>query len=154
MTKPSFIKFLLLSLVLASSVYAGIQFQNKKKTNDSAESNVVVLELFTSQGCSSCPSADKVLGDYAVAQNPTIIPLAFHIDYWDHIGWKDPFSQHQFSERQRAYAENLNSNVYTPQLIINGKYQLVGSKSQAIEQNIKKQLLFTNLLFHLDFLHL
>jgi hypothetical protein len=101
----------------------------------------VVMELFTSQGCSSCPPADKVLAKYAMLDNPNIIPLAFHVDYWNYIGWKDPFSKVQFSERQRHYGKLLNAQgVYTPQLIINGKYQLIGSKESEISVLVEKEL--------------
>ncbi|WP_310555017.1 DUF1223 domain-containing protein [Flavobacterium sp.] len=100
-----------------------------------------VLELFTSQGCSSCPSADAVLAKYALQNNPNIIPLSFHVNYWDYMGWKDPFSKAQFTERQRKYASQLNTQGnYTPQLIINGKYELVGSKENEIERLVNKEL--------------
>ncbi len=100
-----------------------------------------VLELFTSQGCSSCPPADTVLGKYALADNPNIIPLAFHVDYWNYIGWRDPFSKAEFSGRQRDYAKKMNiEGTYTPQLIINGRYELIGSRETAIENKVNEEL--------------
>jgi hypothetical protein len=88
----------------------------------------VIVELFTSQGCSSCPPADKLIN--SLTNQKDIIPLAFHVDYWNYLGWKDPFSQPQFSERQRAYAAHTGSgSVYTPQLIVNGQKEMVGSSA-------------------------
>lgn len=86
----------------------------------------VVIELFTSQGCSSCPAADKLLME--LAQNENVIPLSFHVSYWNYLGWKDPYSSDQYTERQRAYAKKLHlSSIYTPQMIVNGTNEFVGS---------------------------
>lgn len=99
---------------------------------------VVVLELFTSQGCSSCPSADRYLlelGEKADAEN--LVPLAYHVDYWNYIGWEDPYSQPQFTQRQRTYARAWKSGrVYTPQLVINGRTHVVGSNRSGVQQEI------------------
>ncbi len=106
-------------------------------------SRTVVLELFTSQGCSSCPPADALLSrlrreDFG---GSTVIPLAYHVDYWNHLGWSDPFSSPRWSQRQNLYARALKSSqVYTPQLIINGAVQLVGSADGAIRAEIERQL--------------
>jgi hypothetical protein len=114
---------------------------HKSVKNKISARGMVVLELFTSQGCSSCPSADAVLAKYVLENNPHIIPLAFHVDYWNRLGWKDPFSQAKFTERQNTYAQAFHSdNIYTPQLIINGKCELVGSKARAIEKTIQDEL--------------
>ena len=100
-----------------------------------------VLELFTSQGCSSCPPADQILGKYAIEDNPNVIPLAFHVDYWNRLGWKDPFSKAEFSNRQREYAQQMNSeSTYTPQAIINGKHDVLGSDASAIKNKIEQEL--------------
>jgi len=98
--------------------------------------NIAVLELFTSQGCSSCPPADKLLGTYAAKKN--VIPLSFHVDYWDRLGWKDPFSSKDYSERQYMYASALKSEVYTPQLIINGLQEMIGSDVNKIDAALQK----------------
>ncbi len=99
--------------------------------------NPVVLELFTSQGCSSCPSADKLLGQYATNTDPSVIPIAFHVDYWNRLGWKDPFSAAAFSERQRNYANQLGrEGVYTPQLVVNGNREMVGSDAGAVARAV------------------
>jgi hypothetical protein len=93
--------------------------------------NPLVLELFTSQGCSSCPPADAYLGELK-RERPDILVLDFHIDYWDSLGWKDPFSLPQSTARQQAYDSLLNSEVYTPQLVIGGSRQAVGSDRDAV----------------------
>lgn len=101
---------------------------------------VVVLELFTSEDCSSCPSADRLLPELAKLDS-NIIPLSFHVDYWNRLGWTDPFSSSEYSERQRSYARQLNlESVYTPQLVVNGQYELVGSNRGKAESAIKKAL--------------
>lgn len=136
------------SIAIIAMLISSFTLQNaieKKETNKvtlrTLNNGFAVLELFTSQGCSSCPPADAVLGNYALENNPNIIPLAFHVDYWNYIGWKDPFSKAQFSERQRAYARMMNSQGnYTPQLIINGKRELVGSRESEINDIVASEL--------------
>lgn len=102
----------------------------------------VVVELFSSEGCSSCPSADRVLArldrDQPIA-GADVIALELHVDYWNSLGWTDPFSQAAFSARQRMHAYSTHSNgVYTPQMVIDGRSELVGSNavgaSLAIQQ--------------------
>jgi hypothetical protein len=86
---------------------------------------VVVVELYTSQGCSSCPPADEIMA--MMAMDPRILPLALHVDYWDYIGWEDAFADPRFSDRQRAYAKAIGSRtIYTPQLIIGGQERIEG----------------------------
>jgi hypothetical protein len=98
---------------------------------------VIVVELFTSQGCNSCPPADAFLGE--LARRPDVIALGFHVDYWDYIGWKDPFAQHKFTERQRGYSHLLGQRyVYTPQMVIDGRFQEVGSDRRAIDRLIHR----------------
>lgn len=97
----------------------------------------VVVELFTSQGCNSCPPADAYLGE--LAKRPDILALSWHVDYWDYIGWKDPFAQHAFTKRQHAYSRSLEQRyVYTPQMVINGQFQGIGSERDKIEQLISE----------------
>jgi hypothetical protein len=91
-----------------------------------------VLELFTSQGCNSCPPADRYLGQ--LSGRPDVVALAFHVDYWDSLGWRDRFALAQSVERQNTYAHNLHrASVYTPQLVIDGRVDAVGSDRQRIE---------------------
>jgi len=95
-----------------------------------------VLELFTSQGCSSCPAADALLGTYAA--NKRIIALSFPVDYWDYLGWKDTLAKPKFSARQKYYAkERGDGRVYTPQMVVNGRTHVVGSSAGAIDAAIE-----------------
>jgi hypothetical protein len=90
----------------------------------------VVLELFTSQSCSSCPPADALLSELG-SSTKDVIPLAYHVDYWNYLGWSDPLSSHQFSERQTGYARGMNlDGKYTPQMVIGGGWQAVGRKTK------------------------
>ncbi len=93
-----------------------------------------VLELFTSQGCSSCPPADALLGK--LAQRPDTITLAWHVDYWNYLGWKDPYADKRWTERQRDYARHLRGEVYTPAMVVNGATMLVGSDGYGVTQAI------------------
>jgi len=94
-----------------------------------------LLELFTSQGCSSCPAADKLLGDLAV--DPSLITLSAPIDYWDYLGWKDTLASPAHSARQRAYARvRGDRQVYTPQIVVNGSMHVLGSDRAAIDRVI------------------
>lgn len=98
----------------------------------------VVVELYTSQGCSSCPPADAFLGK--LAQRPDIVALGFHIDYWDYIGWKDPFGDPAHTARQRLYAASLRKRtIYTPQMVIDGVVDAVGSRWSDVERKIKQR---------------
>lgn len=108
-------------------------------TSAMAESDPVVVELFTSQGCSSCPPADKLMHD--LAQRDDVIGLALHVDYWDYIGWEDEYADPAHTLRQRAYArQGGRSMIYTPQMVINGQQDVVGAKSQDLEQLIDSHL--------------
>ncbi|HEY0223910.1 MAG TPA: DUF1223 domain-containing protein [Pseudolabrys sp.] len=94
-----------------------------------------VIELFTSQGCSSCPAADKVIGE--LAHDPTLITMSLAVDYWDYLGWKDTLALHGHSSRQRAYADTRGDReVYTPQVVVDGLVQVLGSDKAAIEKAI------------------
>jgi hypothetical protein len=96
-----------------------------------------VLELFTSQGCSSCPPADALLK--TLAQRPDIVTLAYHVDYWDYIGWTDTFGAKSNSDHQRDYAAAWNSNrIFTPELVVNGMDGLVGSRQPQVDDAIAK----------------
>jgi hypothetical protein len=99
-----------------------------------AAQSPVVLELFTSQGCSSCPPADAFLGK--LAREAGVIGLAWHVDYWNSLGWHDRFSRPEWTERQKAYAKSLNEEVYTPALVVNGAAMVVGSDKAAIRRAI------------------
>ncbi|MGB0931254.1 MAG: DUF1223 domain-containing protein, partial [Chitinophagales bacterium] len=129
---------------------------NPKPAIPSKESFAVV-ELFTSQGCSSCPPADRVLRDIideAAKTGKQVYGLSFHVDYWNYLGWKDPYSHADYSNRQRYYNQRLKSRgSYTPQMIVNGVSEFVGSKrkyanqevSYALETPAKVEIAITNL---------
>jgi hypothetical protein len=94
-----------------------------------------VVELFTSQGCSSCPPADKILGE--LARDPSVIALSMPIDYWDYLGWKDTLADSRFSARQKAYSRvRGDREVYTPQVVVNGSAHVIGSDRAGIESAI------------------
>jgi hypothetical protein len=94
-----------------------------------------VIELFTSQGCSSCPAADKVLGE--LARDPTLLTMSLPVDYWDYLGWKDTLALHGHSDRERAYADTRGDRaVFTPQVVVNGIVPVLGSDAAAIEKAI------------------
>lgn len=96
-----------------------------------AATSPAVVELFTSQGCNSCPPADAYLTE--LARQPDILALAYHIDYWDQLGWRDPFSSPAATARQRAYARTLGlTTIYTPQMVINGRVDAVGSDRRQV----------------------
>src|SRR5436305_4431744 len=94
-----------------------------------------VVELFTSQGCSSCPPADKVLGE--LANDPSVIALSLPIDYWDYLGWKDTLADSRFTARQKADSQvRGDREVYTPQVVVNGSVHVIGSDRPGIEDAI------------------
>jgi hypothetical protein len=96
----------------------------------------VVVELFTSQGCSSCPPADELLTE--LADQPGVVALSLHVDYWDYIGWKDIYASPQYTARQQRYADALNLRyVYTPQIVIDGRINVVGSHHAEVRDAIE-----------------
>lgn len=114
----------LLSLTLAALLFSA-----------SAFARPVVVELFTSQGCSSCPPADEYLGE--LARRPNIIALAYHVDYWDELGWKDRFSIPEATRRQQGYVKRLSrAGAFTPQIVVSGDTSLVGSNRVEVQRAI------------------
>ena len=104
--------------------------------SDDLNQNPVVLELFTSQGCSSCPPADELLKEI---KSNNVIALSYHVDYWNYIGWKDPFSKEIFTNKQRKYGSKFfSSSIYTPQLVVNGKEHFVGSNRLKLKSKIEQ----------------
>lgn len=132
--------YLLLLISLTAMAVTPNKMQTEKALGDGR--GFAVLELFTSEGCSSCPPADEL---FAKIQRQTtgkdIFILAYHVDYWDYLGWKDVYSNSDFSKRQLQYGDWLKiSPVYTPQAIVNGKSQYVGSDETGILHAISAQL--------------
>lgn len=112
---------------------SGVQAQEQAK--DASLPSPVVLELYTSQGCSSCPPADALLAE--LTGDPGLIPLALHVDYWDYIGWADNFANPHYTERQKAYARAAGSRmIYTPQMIVAGTRQVEGNDPEAVASAI------------------
>ena len=126
------------AIVFTVTVLISITSFQKQNTSRIAKKPIatkgfVVMELFTSQGCSSCPAADEILGNYAKTNDGNIFPISFHVDYWNRLGWVDSFSNPAYTLRQNEYASKFNlESIYTPQLIINGQKELVGSDDEKI----------------------
>lgn len=109
------------------------------KTSDAK--GFAVVELFTSEGCSSCPSADALLGKLAAEKKKDVYVLSYHVDYWDRLGWKDAFSKPQWTARQAAYVNQFHlKSAYTPQAVINGKEEFVGSGNVQLYTSVDKEL--------------
>jgi len=129
--------------VVAMAAGAGLGHSAAPEPAKTGAQGPVVVELFTSQGCSSCPPADRLLS--RLKRDPrlagAVIPLAFHVDYWNHLGWSDPFSSSRWSQRQTDYAHAFRSNrVYTPQLVVNGHTECVGSEESEVMRRIRDAL--------------
>jgi hypothetical protein len=132
------------ALVIFAACTAATGEPTAKKTAAAkapAVTGPIVVELFTSQGCSSCPPADKLLSSLATAGkigDRAVVPLAFHVDYWNDLGWADPFSREAWTERQQRYSSTLGQGgrVYTPQLVIAGRAHVVGSNRSAVTDGI------------------
>ena len=124
----------ILLTILAATLLTGCLLNANTEDSQTAAPDVngfAVVELFTSEGCSSCPPADRVLSDLIEDYShdgKAVFALSFHVDYWNYLGWKDPFSDAKYSQRQRAYGKALGRpRVYTPQMIVNGRSEFVGS---------------------------
>jgi hypothetical protein len=128
---------------------AAIAATDARGTSLDAGQAPVVVELFTSQGCSSCPPADTLLGELAAEGN--VLALSFHVDYWDYIGWKDPFASPVFTRRQRDYQRSLGARmVYTPQMVIDGRIDVVGSRRGEVRRAIAQSATHSKLPVTID----
>jgi hypothetical protein len=132
-----------LAIFLATALYISLVLAKPAGTTGPADpGKAVVVELFTSEGCSSCPPADELLGrlrqDLA-AKNIQVIPLGFHVDYWNSLGWKDRFSSAEFSRRQEEYARSLGvDGPYTPQMVVDGAQEFVGNNAGQAQRTISE----------------
>lgn len=131
------------SLIISLSLLCSLLHAPQPKSVASFEPFALV-ELFTSQGCSSCPPADALLAETitdAEKNGKNIFALSFHVDYWNRLGWSDPFSDKSYSDRQSAYADAMQlRSIYTPQMVVNGTDELVGSNSSALNNALKTAL--------------
>jgi len=141
--RPIYIAFA--ALLLTVSVLGGVAANRQPappKLGEKGARQLVIAELFTSEGCSSCPPAEALLKHLSEEQpidGVEVIALEEHVDYWNQLGWTDPFSSRQFSERQEKYATVFhNDGVYTPQLIVDGATEVVGSRSVDVEKAMQR----------------
>ena len=110
---------------------------------ESSSGQPVLVELYTSQGCSSCPPADELMAH--LSQDPNVIALALHVDYWDYIGWKDTFADPQFTKRQKAYARAVGSRtIYTPQMIVGGRDRVEGNDPMKVSDKLRTHMTATS----------
>jgi hypothetical protein len=153
-----------IALVLALSALAVISVQYVHGASapavagrDDGSRTPVLIELFTSEGCSSCPPADALLEKLDRSQpvnGAELIVLSEHVDYWNDIGWKDPYSSHEYSERQSAYAARFGrSGIYTPQMVVDGHSELVGSDERGAIKAVENESRFVKVPLSLSGLH-
>ncbi|KPM30389.1 Hypothetical protein I595_3550 [Croceitalea dokdonensis DOKDO 023] len=131
---------MVLATLLAIVAYSGPMPQKTLEPDvENTLAPIVVLELFTSQGCSSCPPADVLLEKVKSQFPKKVFALSYHVDYWNYIGWKDPFSKAAYTKKQQEYNRKFKSNTnYTPQLVVNGATHVVGSNTQKVQAAIGK----------------
>src|ERR1700709_1958776 len=136
-----FVTYLSVGIVATKCISASNKPNTSSKSMNGND-GFAVVELFTSEGCSSCPAADDVVAKVQNENNdkPVYI-LAYHVDYWNRLGWKDVFSDAAYSKRQNQYAAWLNlESIYTPQVVVNGNKEFVGSQESTLRSVIKDDL--------------
>jgi len=148
-------KVALLSLAAVLSLTAGMVARGADPPAEADVRTPILVELFTSEGCSSCPPADRFLEalDRQPVPKVQMIVLSEHVDYWNHIGWKDPYSAHSYSERQDGYGRRFGlDSVYTPQMVVDGATQFVGSDPSLAEKAFAKAATVSKMPVHLSLL--
>jgi hypothetical protein len=126
-------------VILAISLL--LAFATVRHHGTAKQKGIAVVELFTSEGCSSCPSADAAVGRLLQKNADDVLILAYHVDYWDRLGWKDKFSSAKYSERQKKYAGVMHlKSIYTPQIVVNGTTEFVGSNEKRLSEEVQKGL--------------
>lgn len=131
----------ILALIIITALACANSSSQKNTTINKAENGFAVVELFTSEGCSSCPPADNAVAKLLKEHDNNVYVLGYHVDYWDNLGWKDAFSNAAYTKRQRDYATIFKlGSVYTPQVIINGEEQFVGSDEKKLNASVNKDL--------------
>src|ERR1700730_2635559 len=130
----------LTSLLIFQILFSSYKTQNNTYKYIPVREGFAMVELFTSEGCSSCPPADEAVGRLNGWKNNVYV-LSFHVDYWNYLGWKDIFSDPSYSKRQQDYGSVFHlSSIYTPQIIINGKVQFAGSDESRLRKEIEESL--------------
>ncbi len=130
------------SLIATALFYLSLMPTTLQSVNEyKAAHGFAVVELFTSEGCSSCPAADEAAIEMAKRYKENVFVLGFHVDYWNYLGWKDAFSNADYSARQKLYASSFSLNsIYTPQIVVNGKTEFVGSDKSRLQKTIEMEL--------------
>ncbi len=146
--------------VLGALLFLGLEVMRggTRPANGNAQRTPVLVELFTSEGCSDCPPADALLERLDRSQpvsGTELIVLSEHVDYWNDIGWKDPYSSHEYSERQGAYAGLFGlGSVYTPQMVVDGRFEFVGSDERRAIQAIESATKIEKIPVNISSIHL
>ena len=135
-------KFLAIVVALIiSGMSSGFSGNNYKYQLTVQKNGFAVVELFTSEGCSSCPPADDAVADLQKEFPDNVFVLGFHVDYWDRLGWQDMYSNKAYTERQSDYANAFSlSSIYTPQVVVNGENEFVGSNKKKLQQTVESAL--------------
>src|SRR6476469_4373298 len=136
-------RVLALAIVVFAIAFGGFAYIVDGKTSEpGAPRKAVVVELFTSEGCTSCPPADELLTHLRqdlAAKNIQVIPLGFHVDYWNSLGWKDRFSSAEYSQRQEQYTQSLRvDGPYTPEMVVDGAVEFVGNDAGQAQRSIRE----------------
>ena len=138
------IRIFIISVTLISGLAILFSFNKKKMEKQIiAKNGFAVVELFTSEGCSSCPPADEAVAELQKEFPDNVFVLGFHVDYWDRLGWKDIYSNKVYTERQSHYADAFSlSSIYTPQVVVNGEKEFVGSNRDRLSSAVRNELAF------------